>query len=253
MSLPCRTSSQHKEVPCASCNRQVSKDAFSRYQLKQHFAAGHPLVCQACQKDGCTFRNHHRYQCTEPSCARLLGCKAFKRKQLYNYLKQTSTRLLCIKCAEAKMFTCEACRRRLKATVFDAKQLRAHISCGKHLVCPACQQDGCSPRNPKRYRCTGPGCGKSLGHKAFDRRNLHSHLRRSTSLLCQTCLPKLQSLTAKAKASNQKRRNCRRVSTPIETCPRHGSKAAQYRWCDVMQEPESLWLQEYRATKRRKR
>ena len=231
MPLPCRTSSQHKEVPCASCNRQVSKDAFSRYQLEQHFAAGHPLVCQACQ-----FRNHHRYQCTEPSCARLLGCKAFKRKQLYNYLKKTSTRLLCIKCAEAKMFTCEACRRRLKATVFDAKQLRAHISCGKHLVCPACQQDGCSPRNPKRYRCTGPGCGKSLGHKAFDRRNLHSHLRRSTSLLCQTCRPKLQSLTAKAKASNQKR-----------------SKAAQYRWCDVMQEPESLWLQEYRATKWHKR
>ena len=77
---------ERKQVLCSSCNQNASANAFSRYHLNRHFAAKHPLVCQACQKDGCTFRNHHRYQCTEPSCGRLLGCKAFKRKQLYNYL-----------------------------------------------------------------------------------------------------------------------------------------------------------------------
>ena len=80
----------------------MSANAFSRYHLNRHFAAKHPLVCQACQKDGCTFRNHHHYQCTEPSCGRLLGCKAFKRNQLYKYLKQKSTRLICISCAETE-------------------------------------------------------------------------------------------------------------------------------------------------------
>ena len=253
MWLPCSKSGRHQEVPCASCNKQVSTATFTRWQLTQHFAAGRPLVCQACQHDGCTFRNPYRYQCTEPSCGQFFGCKGFKRTQLHRYLKKTSTRLLCIKCAETKTFTCEACRRRWKSTVFDAKQLKAHISCGKHLVCPACQQEGCSSKNPKRYRCTGPSCGKALGHRAFDRRSLNSHIKRSTSLLCKTCRAKLQLLKAKAKASNQKRCNCRRASTPIETCPKHGSKATQYFWCDVMKEPESLWLQEYLATKRRKR
>ena len=242
---------ERKQVLCSSCNQHVSANAFSRYHLNRHFAAKHPLVCQACQKDGCTFRNHHRYQCTEPSCGRLLGCKAFKRNQLYKYLKKKSTRLVCISCAETETFTCKACNRRLRATVFDAKQLQAHVSYGQHLVCPTCQQDGCTSKDPRRYRCTGPWCGKSFGRKAFDRKKMHSHIKRNTHLLCQTCLPKLQSLQAKAKASDQKRCICRRRA-PSETCPMHGKKTRQYPWCDVMQAEESLWLQEHLASKRRK-
>ena len=95
-----------------------------------------------------------------------------------------------------------------------------------------------------------PAHWSSFGRKAFDRKKMHSHIKRNTHLLCQTCLPKLQSLQAKAKASDQKRCICRRLSTPSETCPKHGSKTRQYRWCGVMQADESLWLQEHLASKK---
>ena len=163
----CRACQKTKDVTCSVCTQLFIANAFSRWRLKKHFGSGRPLVCQACQADGCTVRNPHRYQCTEPSCGRLLGCKAFKRKQFNVYLRKNSTKLVCRRCQEMPTYTCKACSRRHKATVFNPKQLMAHVTYGQHLVCPACEQDGCTSKDPHRYQCTGPWCSKSYGRKAF--------------------------------------------------------------------------------------
>ena len=194
----CRGCLKKANVTCGACKRQVKASTFNRYQLKRHFDSGHPLTCQACKEDGCTSRNQERYQCTKPSCRKLLGHKAFDRNQLNHYIKRHSSRLLCQSCRAEPTFTCTACKRRLIATVFNAKHLQAHDSDGKQLVCQACLKDGCTSKDPKRYRCRGLQCRKSFGRRAFDHKH-HQHIHQNSRLLCQTCLPKLQSLKKRAR------------------------------------------------------
>ena len=103
---------------------------------------------------------------------------------------QWNSKLCCICYSKVKKETCvwecDACHERKPASCFDSDILLNATKLGRLRVCLACEDLGCSPRNAKKYMCSG---GHECGHLKFDKQLLHNVKRdHSSTLTCQDCL-----------------------------------------------------------------
>ena len=135
-------------------------------------------------------------------------------------------------------------------------RLNNFFSHGVALVCEACAEVGCTPADPKRYTCTGSGCGKEFGCRRYDKCQLEHFKQRGGVLLCKNCracqpsrkseeASQLRELRKKAAVSKRKGCTCGRRMGHAEKCPMHARAFGEnpYPWCAVMTRKESDWLQ----------
>ena len=125
-----------------------------------------------------------------------LFCHAIQRDRI--------TTLRCLDCKS--LVKCAACKTGYQKTYWSRKERNHAQQQNTALVCKACREKGCTPRDTHLYTCTS--CRKEMGLARFDKHSIHNFkYHKYRSLTCNSCVAaktaRVKTLQAQLRQSKQ--------------------------------------------------
>ena len=167
---------------CGACKNVFKASCWSANLTKAHQSKNHDLVCPDCKKRGYASGKYTDYQCED--CGQMFGCKKFKKHVLQNAQRQTTSRRICIDCAQK--LRCCSCKIAYHQESWTKTERNNHKAQGTKLVCKSCRAAGFRPCNVTAFKCQTCEC--LLGSKKFDSGLLRKHTQgKGVHLRCLEC------------------------------------------------------------------
>ena len=198
-----------QKIKCTVCQRIIARDAFPQSQVSY---------------TGDTTRSKH-LRCTE--CHTCKECGTERHSNAFKGASNT-----CMRCSP---YFCNACNTHKPRNAFDANIFKNAKTKITTLVCLACNANGMSPTNVKKYRCSE--CGEQE-HSRFAVKDRREYLTSNgrCSMVCLDCYAKQKQIMKVLRNKKAWRRTCpgtgwtRPHLMSNVSCPLFGMQMEERRW-----------------------